>query len=124
LHHELAFLLLDFPLHESILLGVVAFNDFPADAQPSHRNRMRLILTTPELQAHSVLRYAEWRRVIAEYVAERTGLRPDDLLPQTVGQVALALALTSYQAWLADETASLPNLLNATMAHLRTFLAD
>jgi hypothetical protein len=43
---------------------------------------MRLILTTPAPQGPSVLRYANWREVIAEYVSERTGTRPDDLLPQ------------------------------------------
>lgn len=113
----------DAPLHVAVHRGVLAFNDFPADARPSHRDRMRLILTTPALQAHSVLRYASWREVIAEYVAERTSTRPDDLLPQTVGQVSLALALTAYQAWLADENASLPDLLDATMTHLRSYLA-
>ena len=114
----------ELPLHEAVHRGVLAFNDFPADASPSHRDRMRLILTTPALQAHSVLRYASWREVIAEYVAERTDGRPDDLLPQTIGQVSLALALTSYQAWLADEDASLPDLLDATMAHLRSYVSS
>ena len=71
-----------------------------------------------------MLRYASWREVIAEYVAERTDGRPDDLLPQTIGQVSLALALTSYQAWLADEDASLPDLLDATMAHLRSYVSS
>ncbi|WP_406034951.1 mycofactocin system transcriptional regulator [Nocardioides sp. NBC_00163] len=113
----------DLPLHVAVHRGVLAFNDFPADASPSHRDRMRLILTTPALQAHSVLRYASWREVIAEYVAERTGGHTDDLLPQTIGQVSLALALTSYQAWLADEDAALPDLLDATMTHLRSHLS-
>ena len=45
------------------------FNEFPDDAQPSHVERMRLILHTPALQSHSVLRYADWRRVIEDYVA-------------------------------------------------------
>nr|WP_246321637.1 mycofactocin system transcriptional regulator [Nocardioides panzhihuensis] len=114
----------DLPLHDSVHQGVLAFNDFPTDASPSHRDRMRLILTTPALQAHSVLRYASWREVIAAYVAERTRTRPDDLLPQTVGQVSLALALTAYQAWLADESASLPRLLDTTMTHLRYYLTN
>jgi TetR/AcrR family transcriptional regulator, regulator of mycofactocin system len=112
----------DLPLHEAVHRGVLAFNDFPPDASPSHRDRMRLILTTPALQAHSVLRYASWREVIAEYVAERTNQHPNDLLPQTIGQVSLALALTAYQAWLTDENASLPHLLDATMTHLRAYL--
>lgn len=109
-------------LHEAVHRGVLAFNDFPTDAQPSHRERMRLILTTPALQAHSVLKYAEWRSVIAEYVAERAGLEPDDLLPRTVGHVSLALALTAYEAWLAEERASLQQLLDDAMAALSFYI--
>jgi len=75
------------------------FNRFAADAQPPHRERMALILTTPELMAHSVLRYGDWRRVIAEYVARRTDTAPDNLAPRMVGQVSLALALTAYEVW-------------------------
>src|SRR3954453_22547752 len=92
----------DLPLHEAVHRGVVAFNDFDEAAVPSHRERMRLILETPALQAHSVLRYAEWRSVIAEFVASRTGLRPTDTLPRTVGSVPLALAISAYEGWLAD----------------------
>ena len=69
----------DLPLHQAVHAAVLAFNRFDLDAHPSHRERMQLILTTPALQAHSVLRYGEWRRVIAEYVARpprRRGRRP------------------------------------------------
>ena len=52
--------------------GVVAFNIHNEDGVPSHRERMRLILETPALQAHSVLRYAEWRGVVADFVADPT----------------------------------------------------
>src|SRR3954471_2246849 len=41
----------DLPLHEAVHRGVQRFNDFPADAEPDHRDRMRLILETPALQA-------------------------------------------------------------------------
>lgn len=114
---------LDVPLAQAVHRAVVRFNEFPLDARPSHRDRIRLILTTPELQAHSVLRYGEWRRVIAEYVAARTGARPGDLLPRTVGQVSLALALSAYEVWLADDGADLSVLLEQSMAGLREFLA-
>ena len=112
----------DLPLWEAVHRGVLAFNDFPTDAEPPHRDRMRLILTTPALQAHSVLRYAQWRAVIAEYVAGRLGLAADDLIPRTVGQVSLALALTAYDAWLADEHAELEEVLDRVMVGLRSFL--
>ena len=49
---------------------------------PQHRNRMRLILETPALQAHSALRYAEWRAVISEYVAGGSGNPADAPLPR------------------------------------------
>jgi len=110
------------PVHDAVHRGVLAFNNFPEDAQPPHRERMRLILQTPTLQAHSVLKYAEWRAVIAEYVAGRLDLQPDDLLPRTVGHVSLAIALSAYEQWLASpdrSTAeSLAELLNAAMTGL------
>lgn len=112
----------DLPLHEAVHRGVQRFNEFPAAARPSHRDRMRLILETPTLQAHSVLRYEAWRRVIAEYVAGRLGLEPGDLLPRTVGSVALALAISAYEGWLQDPDTVLAELLDETMSGLRDFL--
>jgi len=112
----------DVPLAEAVQRAVLAFNEYPADAYPSHRDRMRLILETPALQAHSVLRYAEWRSVIAEYVASRTGGRPNDTLPRTVGSVSLALAISAYEGWLTDPDSDLAALLDQTMAILRSYL--
>jgi len=112
----------DIPLWEAVHKGVVRFNEFPADASPSHVTRMRLILQTPALQAHSVLRYAQWRQVIAEYVARRLALRPADVLPQTVGHVSLGLALSAYTAWLDDPERPLPELLDLSLRELRGYL--
>lgn len=112
----------DVPLADAVQAAVLQFNEYPADAHPSHRDRMRLILETPALQAHSVLRYAEWRGVIAEYVAARTGLLPTDTLPRTVGSVSLALAISAYEGWLADPDTDLSGLLEQTMASLRDYL--
>lgn len=112
----------DIPIHEAVHRGVVAFNDFGDEVMAQHRERMALIIKTPALQAHSVLRYSDWRGVIADYVAERLGLDPDDLLPQTVGQVSLALSLSAYGAWLRDPDALLNDLLNEAMSGLRAYL--
>ena len=114
----------DVPLREAVHRGVVAFNDFPADAEPPHRERMRLILQTPTLQAHSVLRYRQWRAVIAEYAADRLDLDPQDLVPATIAQVSLALALTAYERWLADDSSSLPELLDGAMKALAGYLLE
>ena len=112
----------DLPLHQAVHAAVLAFNRFDLDAHPSHRERMQLILITPALQAHSVLRYGEWRRVIAEYVAGRLGVGADDLLPRTVGQVSLALTLSAYTHWLDHPDLGLHDLLDRAMAGLRGYL--
>lgn len=113
----------DRPLFENVHHAVVEFNRFDPDADPPHRERMRLILSTPALQAHSVLRYAEWRMVIAEYVGSRLSLASTDFLPGIVGQVSLALALSAYTEWLRHEDADLLDLLSASMTRLRGYLA-
>jgi len=71
-----------------------------------------------------VLRYEQWRAVIAEYVARRLGLNPDDLVPRTVGQVSLALALSAYETWLEQPDASLHALLESAMAALTEYVGD
>jgi mycofactocin system transcriptional regulator len=114
----------DIPLHVAVHRAVVAFNEFPEDASPPHEQRMRLILETPALQAHSVLRYAQWREVIAEYVARRSGLDQEDMYPSVVAQVALALALAAYDQWLRHPGASLPELLDEAMAALARHMKD
>ncbi len=110
------------PLWEAVHRGVVAFNTLDPQSVDQHRQRMRLILGTPGLQAHSFLMYERWRRVIMEYVAARCGLQPDDPLPVTVGHTSLALALSAYDRWLASPEASLQAVLDDTMVVLRGYL--
>lgn len=109
-------------LHEAVHRAVVAFNDFPESVQAQHRDRMRLILETPALQAHSVHRYADWRAVIAEYAARRLGLDATDLLPRTMGHVYLAVALSAYEEWLNDPASSITHLLDQAMSALVEFV--
>lgn len=100
------------PLIEALRRAVVEFNRFPVDELPYHRNRMWLLLNVPSLVAHSTLRYASWRQVIAEYVAERRGEHPNDLTPQTIAWACLGLCLGAYEQWLAHEEADLLQLLD------------
>jgi len=106
------------PLLETLTEAVVRFNDLPAEAIPAHRRRMALILHTPALQAHSTLRYADWRNVVARFAARRLRQPVDALLPQLVGHLALGAALAAYGQWLADESADLPALLVAAFSAL------
>jgi len=113
----------ELPICAAVHRAVLAFNEFPDEAQPPHRDRMRLILDTPALQAHSVLRHAEWRAVIAEYVAARVGTDVEDLVPQLVARVSLALALTAYEQWLRQGDTTLHDQLDAAMGRLADYLA-
>jgi len=104
----------DTPLATAIRDAIIAFNQLDPDAIPQHRQRMRLLLGTPTLLAHSELRYAAWRGVVAQFTAERLGLEPDDLVPTLSGRVALAVALTAYEQWLANPDAKLEQLITAS----------
>jgi mycofactocin system transcriptional regulator len=99
--------------------AVVLFNSVPPEAVASHRQRMSLILHVPALQAHSTLRYADWRGVVARYAAARLQLPASDLAPQLVGHVALGAAVAAYEQWLANESADLAPLLIQAFGALR-----
>jgi mycofactocin system transcriptional regulator len=111
-------------LLETLTDAVVRFNDLPPEAVPAHRQRMSLILHVPALQAHSTLRYAEWRNVVARFVARRLDEPVDALLPQLIGHVSLGAAVTAYEQWLADESADLAPLLVAAFGALDLRLPD
>jgi hypothetical protein len=72
---------------------------------------MRVILETAALQAYSMTMYAGWRRVVAAFVASRLGIKASELVPQTVAWTMLAVALSAYEHWLADESVALPHAL-------------
>lgn len=59
-----------------------------------------------------MLRYADRRAVIAEYVAPRRGEDPGDLMPQTVGFAALGTSIAAFSVWVqrgGDRERSLVN---------------
>lgn len=108
----------DLPVMAGVRAAVLDFNDVDADEQPWHRRRLRLILGTPALQAHSTLRYEAWRRVVADYAAGRLGLPSDELVPQTIGHASLGAALAAYERWLVDGGGELGRLLDAAFRSL------
>jgi mycofactocin system transcriptional regulator len=106
------------PLMDAIRLALVDFNRVSPAQVPMHRRRMELILRVPTLLAHSTLRFTAWREVIAEFVAERTGLRPGELAPQAIAHAVLGVAVAAYEHWLDDQSADLGALLDDAMLQL------
>jgi TetR/AcrR family transcriptional regulator, regulator of mycofactocin system len=96
------------PVGEALRAALLAFNTFDESETVRHRQRMRVILQTAELQAYSMTMYAGWREVIAAFVARRTDCKTTDLLPQAVAWTMLGVALSAYEHWLADESVPLP----------------
>lgn len=91
----------DRPIIEVIREAAVQSNTYPDEILDELHTRLTLIQTVPALQAHSMLRYAEWREVIADYVAERLGCAADDLVPVATGHAALAASTAAFSRWVA-----------------------
>jgi mycofactocin system transcriptional regulator len=108
------------PTVDALRAAVVRFNELPPEAVPAHRERMALILRVPALQAHSTLRYAAWRDVVATFVARRLGEPVGAFAPQLLGHHALGAAVAAYEQWLGDERADLAQLLGDAFGSLAT----
>jgi mycofactocin system transcriptional regulator len=106
------------PLMDAIRVALIDFNRVDPAQVPLHRRRMELILRVPALLAHSTLRFTAWREVVAEFAAERTGLRKDDLAPQTIAHAVLGVAIAAYEHWLDDPGSDLGALLDDAMRQL------
>lgn len=98
--------------------AIVAFNALPQGAEPQHRVRMAMVLHTPALQAHSTLRYAGWRAVVAEHAARHLGLAAEDFRPQLLAHQSLASCVAAYEQWLIHPKRKLEALLREGLAQL------
>lgn len=108
----------DLTVLQGIRRAVLEFNHVEPAEQPWHRRRLELILRTPALQAHSTLRYAAWRQVVADHVALRSGEPASSLVPQSVGHACLGVCIAAYECWLADDGAELADLLDRVFRSL------
>lgn len=87
------------PIMRALAHAIVESNRYEPEQLPELRIRMTLITSVPALQAHSMLRYAAWRQVVAEFVAARRGESPDDLVPQTIGHAMLGTSMAAFVHW-------------------------
>jgi TetR/AcrR family transcriptional regulator, regulator of mycofactocin system len=108
----------ELPLVDALRQAVIQFNRFPLEEVPFHRQRMELLLNVPSLQAHSTLRYAAWRGVVAEFAAARLGLPDDAMEPQAIAWAYLAVSISAYEQWLRHDDADLAHLLGQAIDSL------
>lgn len=106
------------PLMTALRGAAVASNTYPATALPELRMRMTLITTVPALQAHSMLRYAEWRAVVARFAARRLRRAPGDFAPVAIGHAALAASTSAFTHWVNHPDRDLVKLLDRSYAML------
>jgi mycofactocin system transcriptional regulator len=99
------------PTSVALRSALLAFNSFDEAETAHHRQRMRVILQTAALQAHSMTMYAGWRAVVADFIARRLDVDVGELIPQTTAWTMLGVAMSAYENWLADESASLQTAL-------------
>jgi mycofactocin system transcriptional regulator len=114
----------DAPMSIALRSALLAFNSFDEAETAHHRQRMRVILETDALQAHSMTMYAGWRAVVADFVARRLDLEVTDLIPQTTAWSMLGVALSAYEHWLADESVSLQRSLGDAFDTVATGLVE
>lgn len=95
------------PYEDVVVDAVVGALRFP----PAHREwawqRARLVLTVPEVQAHTSRRFADWRDAAAQFAADRSGQPVDAMFPVAVGHAVLAATLAGHQYWLNHPDADL-----------------
>lgn len=97
---------------DAIRIALRTFNEVPESEIENHRHRMRILLTTPDLVAHSTVRYAAWREIIAEFVSLRLGVAGSSPVPQAVAWACLGVSLAAYEQWIADESSDLLDLID------------
>ncbi len=108
---------------DAIHTAVRAFNDVPPAEHDNHRHRMRILLTTSDLVAHSTIRYAAWRDVIAEFVARRLGVADNSPVPQAVAWACLGVSLAAYEKWVSDESTDLLDLIDESFRAFGTIFS-
>jgi mycofactocin system transcriptional regulator len=114
----------DDSLGDAIRHAVVASNRYEPEQLPELRARMALITSVPALQAHSMIRYEEWRGDLAEFVAARLGRTRSDLVPQVVAQTTMATAMTAFVDWVRHPETDLEQRLDEALRLLMAGIGD
>jgi AcrR family transcriptional regulator len=82
--------------------AVQAFGEAVDDRQ-LWRRRFAVMQQTDALRPGLSMRWLEWARIVAEFVAERTGAHADDVVPAALGGAVQGAFAATLQRWLRTE---------------------
>jgi hypothetical protein len=109
---------------KSVRRAIVAFNDYDESELPELRHRITLITSVPALQGYSMVRYADWCSIIAEYVAARLGIEPQAHVPQVIANACLGAAMATYRHWIQNPEVDLVDELDQALWLLECGFSD
>jgi AcrR family transcriptional regulator len=84
------------------------------------RTQVRIIAETPSVQGRARERSSEWMGIIAAFVARRSGMSVDDLLPKVVAQAVWSTGWTTLTHWAAGTDARPDEALDLAFRALRS----
>lgn len=67
------------------------------------RTQVSIIMSVPTVQAQTSERMKEFIDIVAEFVADRTGLQPTDLIPQVATRAAWEASWAALGMWAASD---------------------
>jgi len=98
------------------------FAGMTAEQKAEQRDRVALILAVPRLRAAMLNQFSQLMQFLADAMAERAGLRPDDLKVRTVAGAVVGATMAVLAAINDDPAADLPEVLDIALRHLESGL--
>jgi DHA2 family multidrug resistance protein-like MFS transporter len=98
------------------------FAGMTASQQAEQRERVALILAVPRLRAAMLNQFSQLMQLLADAMAERAGLRPDDFKVRTVAGAVVGATMAVLAAMNDDPTAELGPLTDMALANLESGL--
>jgi DHA2 family multidrug resistance protein-like MFS transporter len=99
------------------------FAGMTAEQKAEQRDRVALILAVPRLRAAMLNQFSQLMQFLADAMAERAGLRPDDFKVRTVAGAVVGATMAVLAAMNDDPGADLAELLDRALMHLESGLA-
>ena len=114
----------ELPIIAAVRHGVLAANRRSSMDLAELRVRITLLRAVPELMASATRHYEAWARVVADFVAQRTGQPTESLYPLAIGRATLAICRTAYDQWATRADSDLATYLDLALRGLEAGFAD